>query len=171
MGRFNAWVNERLYGAVAGLPEAAYRDDRKAFFGSVHNTLNHLLVVDRLWLGRIEGIEHGIEALDQILYDDFTSLRTARRDEDRRLIELVDGLSEDRLRTPVEYRRIIGEGLEEARTGHILITLFNHQTHHRGQVHAMLTQAGVVPPPFDVLFFLEELGESGPPGTIASETR
>ena len=171
MGRFNAWVNERLYGAVAGLPQAAYRHDRKAFFGSIHNTLNHLLVVDRLWLGRIEGVEHGIEALDQILYDDFASLRAARRDEDRRLIELVDGLSEERLRAPVQYRRIIGEGLEEARAGHILITLFNHQTHHRGQVHAMLTQAGVVPPPLDVLVFLDELGESGPPGTIASETR
>ena len=69
------------------------------------------------------------------------------------------------------YRRIIGEGLEEARTGHILITVFNHQTHHRGQVHAMLTQAGVIPPPLDVLFFLEEKGESGPPGTIAPEKR
>ena len=171
MGRFNAWVNGHLYGAVAELPEAAYRYDAKAFFGSIHNTLNHVLVVDRLWLGRIAGVEHGIEALDQILYDDLAALRTARRDEDRRLIELVDGLSEERLRAPVQYRRIIGEGLEEARAGHILITLFNHQTHHRGQVHAMLTQAGVVPPPLDVLFFLDEVGEAGPPGTIASEPR
>ena len=170
MARFNAWVNDRLYGAVAGLAEAAYREDRGAFFGSIHRTLNHVLVVDRLWLGRIEGADHGSATLDRILYDDFDSLRTARRDEDRRQIELVAGLGEERLAAPVRYRRIIGEGFEEARAGHILITLFNHQTHHRGQVHAMLTQADVVPPPLDVMFFLDEIGESGPPGTIAPET-
>ena len=166
MARFNGWVNDRLYDCVARLPDAAYRADRKAFFGSVHNTLNHLLIVDRLWAGRIEGVPSGIRSLDQILYDDFASLRAARRAEDRRLIELVDGLSEQRLRQPVLYRRMIGEGDEEVRAGHILLTLFNHQTHHRGQVHALLTQAGIVPPPLDVVFFLDEIGEAGPPGTL-----
>ena len=166
MARFNAWVNERLYGAVEGLPEDAYRADRKAFFGSIHRTLNHLLVVDRLWTRRIEGVDHGIRALDQILYDDFDALRAARREEDRHLIELVDGLDEARLRRPVRYRRMIGEGEEEARAGHILLTLFNHQTHHRGQVHALLTQMDVIPPPLDVIFFLDEIGAAGPPGTL-----
>ncbi|MGH6954657.1 MAG: DinB family protein, partial [Alphaproteobacteria bacterium] len=75
-------------------------------------------------------------------------------------------LGRERLERPVRYRRMIGQGMEEARAGHILLTLFNHQTHHRGQVHAMLTQSGVVPPALDVIFFLDELGESGPPGTI-----
>jgi uncharacterized damage-inducible protein DinB len=166
MARFNAWVNERLYNSVAELPEAAYREDRGAFFGSVHHTLNHILVVDRLWTGRIEGSDRGVRALDQILYDDFESLRAARREEDRRLIALVDGLDEARLAAPVRYTRIIGEGEEEVRCGHILITLYNHQTHHRGQVHALLTQNGIVPPPLDVVFFLDEAGEAGPPGTV-----
>ena len=166
MARFNAWANERLYGAVAELPEAAYRDERKAFFGSIHNTLNHILVVDRLWTGRIEGLDRGIRSLDQVLCDDFASLRRARRDEDERLIALVDGLTEARLEAPVLYARIIGEGEEEARCGHILLTLFNHQTHHRGQVHALLTQEHILPAPLDVIFFLDELGEAGPPGTV-----
>lgn len=158
MARFNGWANERLYGAVAQLPEAERKRDRKAFFGSIHNTLNHLLVVDRLWCGRIAGVEHGIRSLDQILYADFDSLRAARKVEDERLIALVDGLDEAQLAAPTSYRRIIGDGEARTRRDHILITLFNHQTHHRGQVHAMLTQADIVPPPLDVIFYLDEIG-------------
>ncbi len=166
MARFNRWANTRVYACVAGLDEEAYRRDRGAFFGSIHHTLNHLLVVDRLWTARIQDRESGIESLDQILFDDFESLKAAREEEDDRFIALVGGLSDAELEAPVRYRRIIGDGMEEARAGHILITLLNHQTHHRGQVHAMLTQAGVTPPPLDVIFYLDETGEAGPPGTI-----
>jgi uncharacterized damage-inducible protein DinB len=168
MARFNAWANERLYDVVARLPDDAYRADRGAFFGSVHNTLNHLLLVDRLWIGRIEGQDRGIRALDQILYDDLDTLRAARRGEDRHLVELVDRLGDAELQRPVRYRRMVGEGLEEARAGHIVLTMLNHQTHHRGQIHALLTQMDLVPPPLDVIFFLDQIGEAGPPGTIAA---
>jgi len=122
---------------------------------SINNTLNHLLLVDRLWIGRIEGRDRGIRALDQILHDDFASLRDARREEE--------------LQRPVRYRRMIGDGQEEARAGHILLTMLNHQTHHRGQIHALLTQMDLVPPPLDVIFFLDQIGEAGPPGTIAAQ--
>jgi len=166
MARFNAWANQRLDEAVRELPEDAYRQDAGLFFGSMHRTLNHLLVVDRLWTGRIRGTEHGIRSLDQILHDDRQALRRARAEEAERLIALVDELDDERLRQPVRYRRMIGEGLEEARVGHILLTLFNHQTHHRGQIHAALTRIGITPPSLDVIFFLEAIGESGPPGTL-----
>jgi uncharacterized damage-inducible protein DinB len=169
MARFNRWANGRLYEVVARLPDEAYRADKGAFFGSIHHTLNHLLLVDRLWTGRIEGKDRGIRSLDQILYEDFVELRAARREEDRHLIELVDRMDEAELERPVRYRRMIGEGLEEARSGHILLTLFNHQTHHRGQIHALLTQMDVVPPPLDVVFFLEETGDCGPPGTLTPQ--
>ncbi len=168
MARFNQWVNTQLYDCVAQLSDADYRADRGAFFGSIHRTLNHVLVVDRLWTRRIEGVAHGITSLDQILHDDFAELRSAREAEDRHLIELADDLSAEQLRAPVTYTRIIGEGLEQVRAGHVLITLFNHQTHHRGQIHALLTQQGIEPPPLDVVFFLDELGEAGPPGTIGA---
>ena len=159
MARFNAWANERLYGVVAGLSDADYRDDRKAFFGSIHNTLNHLLVGDRLWLARVEGTEHGIHALDQILHDDFAALREARRAEDARFIALVDSYDEARLTAPVTFRRMSGGGGEMSmRLDRILLTLLNHQTHHRGQVHAMLTAAGAEPLQMDVIDFM---GESG----------
>lgn len=160
MARFNSWVNDRLFGVVATLPEAEYREDRGAFFGSIHNTLNHLLVVDRLWSSRIAGFEHGIRSLDQILHADFEPLRQARKEQDGRLIDLVDGLSASALQEPVRYRRILGSGEQSTRRDHILLTLFNHQTHHRGQVHALLTQAGHEIPPLDVIYYLEEAGLS-----------
>ena len=157
MARFNKWVNGRLYACVAQLDDDAYRKDRKAFFGSIHNTLNHLLVVDRLWTSRIEGVDHGITSLGQILFDNLASLREARGPEDDRLIELVDGLGDERLTAPVTYRRLAGgHGDEQMRADHILITLYNHQTHHRGQITCMLTQAGIDPGDLDVIDFLDE---------------
>lgn len=160
MAGFNAWVNGRVYDSVSRLSNEAYRRDRKAFFGSIHRTLNHLLVVDRLWIGRIQGEDSGIRSLDQILYDDYESLHSARVEEDARFSDLVEGLSNDALRTPVTYHRMIGDGEQTTRCDYILLTLFNHQTHHRGQVHAMLTQDAIVTAPIDLVFYLEELGLS-----------
>ncbi|RMD64147.1 MAG: damage-inducible protein DinB [Alphaproteobacteria bacterium] len=158
MARYNAWANARLHGCVADLPEADYRRDVGLFFGSVHATLNHILLVDRLWSRRIRGVDPGIHTLDQILCDDFASLRAAQRAEDENLIALVNGLDEARLATTVRHRRLVGGHEAEARIGHMLTTLFNHQTHHRGQVHAALTQAGLSPPGLDVIFFIDETG-------------
>ncbi len=160
MARFNEWANKRLYGAVARLSDEDYRLERGLFFGSVHRTLNHLLVVDRLWTRRIDGEPHGILALDMQLYENRAELIDVRAQEDRRLIRQVDGLDEERLERPVCYRRIIGPGEAETRCSHILLTLFNHQTHHRGQIHAALTQSGIEPPPLDIVFFLEDMPEA-----------
>ena len=157
MARFNQWVNGHIYDSVAELSDAEYRRDRKVFFGSIHNTLNHLLVVDRLWIARIRGLDHGIESLTDILFDEFEPLRAARGREDEGFIELVDGIDEDGATAPVVYRRMLGDGDQQTRLDHILITLYNHQTHHRGQVHAMLTQAGVTPTDIDVIYFLETI--------------
>ena len=160
MARFNQWVNGHIYDAVAALSDEEYRRDRKAFFGSIHRTLNHLLVVDRLWMGRIRGVDTGIKSLTDILFDEFEPLRAARGREDEGLIELVDGIDEDGFTAPVVYTRMLGTGEQQTRLDHILITLYNHQTHHRGQVHAMLTQAGVTPTDIDVIYFLEDAGLS-----------
>ena len=157
MARFNQWVNGRFYDSVAELSDEEYRRDRQAFFGSIHNTLNHLLLVDRLWIARIRGRDHGIKSLTDILFDEFEPLRAARVREDDGLIDMVDGIDDDRIASPVVYRRMLGDGEQQTRLDHILITLYNHQTHHRGQVHAMLTQAGVTTPPIDVIYFLEPL--------------
>lgn len=167
MSRFNRWVNARLFDSVAKLSDEQYRKDIGLFFGSVHATLNHLLLVDRLWTRRLRGEPNGVKSLTEIQHDDFPSLRRARIEEDEAFISLVDRLTPAQLDKPVVYTRMLGSGEEEVRGRHILATLNNHQTHHRGQVHAALTQAGIEPPALDVVFFLEEIGEAGEPGLLA----
>ena len=155
LARFNRWANEKIYDCAANLSETDYRRDRGAFFGSVHNTLNHLLVVDRIWRGRLEGEESGIRALDQILYEDFEPLREARSREDEALIAFADGVGPDDVSRPLAYRGIDGSTYEVP-VGLILNTLFNHQTHHRGQVHCLLTQSGITIPALDILYFTKQ---------------
>jgi uncharacterized damage-inducible protein DinB len=168
MARFNRWVNARLYDSVAKLPDAQYRMDIGLFFGSVHATLNHLLLVDLLWTRRLRGEPNGFASLTEFVHDDFASLRQARVAEDERFVAFVDSLKPADLTKAIRYKPMLGTGeFEEARAGHILATLNNHQTHHRGQVHAALTQAGIEPPALDVLYYLEEIGEAGEPGTIS----
>ncbi len=150
--RYNAWANQRLYDACARLSEHDYMERRPSFFGSIHATLNHLLVGDRIWLGRIEGRPEKL-ALNQILYGDFTGLRVARGAEDERLIRIVESLDAARLDQPLDYLNTRGE---RYRTPLRLVLghLFNHQTHHRGQVHGLLSQTAVPPPELDLIAFV-----------------
>jgi uncharacterized damage-inducible protein DinB len=115
MARFNRWANSRLYACVAGLDEESYRRDGGAFFGSIHRTLNHLLLVDRLWSARIQSRDAGIRSLDEILFENFEGLKDARAEEDEKLIALVDGSSDKELQAPVRYWTVTGDALEEAR--------------------------------------------------------
>lgn len=161
MARYNRWANERLYAAVQTLDDDAYRKDGGAFFGSIHATLNHVLVGDRIWTSRINGEYHGIKSLDQILHNDFANLKSARTSMDEHIVRMVDRLSvgmDGGLNKEVRYRMMTGSEKHASLAHHILLTLFNHQTHHRGQVHCLLTQAGVQDPPqLDVVLFLREL--------------
>ena len=158
LARFNAWANARIYDAVGDLPEDEYRKARPAaYFGSIHGTLNHLLATDRLWFGRVEGVDRGITALDQILYDTLGALRTAREAEDERIIALVDGLDEVALAGELSYRSMVG-GMLTLPLRVALAAVFNHQTHHRGQVHALIKEAGAEPPALDIPVYWSERG-------------
>ena len=90
VAQYNAWANERIYTAAAALSDGERKAKRPSFFGSIHATLNHILVGDRLWLSRLVNQPAGISALDQELYDDFEELRAARVTEDERLVAIVD---------------------------------------------------------------------------------
>ena len=108
LAAYNAWANQRLYEAVAGLVDEDYRADRGAFFGSLHGTLNHLLLGDRIWLHRFTGEGEEPATLDAILYDDFTTLRDARSREDDRIISYIKSLTEAACRasSAIEQRAI-----------------------------------------------------------------
>lgn len=157
MARFNSWVNDRIYACVAGLPEDSYRADQGAFFGSVHGTLNHLLLVDRLWTARLQGTIEKFSSLAQILYDDLPSLTEARKAEDQRLIDLVESYSDADLKGEVTFTMMSQPGDMTMRRDHILLTLYNHQTHHRGQIHCLLTQCDLATPDLDLPIYLRQL--------------
>ena len=153
--RYNRWANDRLYTDCASLQEAEYLKPRKAFFGSIHATLNHILVGDRIWLGRLTNHDPGIKALNQILYADFAGLKVARGAEDARIVEFVDGLDEPGLNATLRYKTTTGAPQSNP-VRWTLAHLFNHQTHHRGQVHGLLSQTAVKPPELDLLYYLRE---------------
>ena len=163
MARYNAWANARVYDCVAQLDDGEIRKDRDAFFGSIHATLNHIFLVDRLWSSRIMGEYSGIKSLDEILHDDLDALRKAHQSMESHLIRIVDRMAvglDGGLNKEILYRTMVGGEKHASPARHIFLTLFNHQTHHRGQIHCMLTQAGVdSPPPLDVIFMIRELSE------------
>jgi len=157
---YNRWANTRLYAACAALPEAEYMASRKAFFGSIHRTLNHLLLVDRIWLSRIDGGTPITDPLDTELYTDFAALRPAREAQDRVIIDYIAAQTEATLDAMKSYANASGQP-QATRHSTILHHYFNHQAHHRGQVHDMLSQTSVAPPPLDMIYFVREAPEAG----------
>jgi uncharacterized damage-inducible protein DinB len=151
--RYNAWANHRLYDAAAGLTTEQYLADCGAFFKSVHGTLNHLLVTDRIWMQRFTGEGDASNRLDAILCETFEELRAAREAEDRRIVGFVDGLDDGRIAGTIKYRRVSSPEEFEQQLAPALAHWFNHQTHHRGQVHAVLTGLVGTAPELDLLFF------------------
>ena len=157
---YNAWVNRRLYGAAALLPDSDYRGDHGTFFGSLHGTLNHLLVGDRIWMQRFTGKGEAPDKLDAILHEDLASLGEARRREDQRIIDYIRSLSEADLEGTLRYRSTRSPVEIEQELAPLLIHFFNHQTHHRGQAHAILTRIKGDAPSFDLLIYQRETGIS-----------
>ena len=153
LARYNEWANRRLYAAAADLSDAQYRTDRGAFFKSMHGTLNHLLVTDRIWMRRITGEGDAPDRLDAILFDDLSQLRIAREAEDARIVDHVTRLTEEQLAGVIRYRRVSTPDLYEQQLAPALAHLFNHQTHHRGQAHAILTGLVGRAPVLDLLDF------------------
>jgi uncharacterized damage-inducible protein DinB len=152
LARYNAWANCRLYEACEALPAREYMRPRASFFGSLHATLNHILVVDRIWVARIESQTPASLKLDQILYGDLIGLKVARLAEDEHIRNMLAGIAEGKLDRPVEYRNSRGDRCEMPLCS-VLAHFFNHQTHHRGQVHDMLSHTGASPPSLDLIDF------------------
>lgn len=157
MAAYNKWANCRLYDACQELPEADYHAERPVFFKSIHGTLNHILVGDLMWAARINGDQPDLKRLDTILHPDLPSLRRTREEQDQCLVELVDRTTDADLERDYSYNTLTF-GPMRNQLKHMLAHLFNHQTHHRGQVHDQLSQTAVPPPPLDLMFYLRELG-------------
>ena len=145
MALYNRWADRRLHAEAARLPDTLYRQPAGAFFGSLHGTLNHLLVTNRIWMTRLDGRGEAPTRLNAILFEDLAPLQAAAAAEDERIIRFVDALSEADLDADFTYATASGAPQRQPRW-QALVHLFNHQTHHRGQAHAILTRLGVAEP-------------------------
>jgi uncharacterized damage-inducible protein DinB len=155
LSRYNSWVNERIYDLAASLSEEERQRHLGAFFGSVQGTLNHLLLSDRIWLGRFatstcytfQSLQSAklvfeYQSLGETLYADFTELRSGRNETDKVIEEWMHELQPEMLSTPMRYLNIARKIEREHSLWFALTHFFNHQTHHRSQVTTLLQQLG-----------------------------
>jgi uncharacterized damage-inducible protein DinB len=161
LARYNTWMNDKLYALGATLSDEDRKRDRGAFFKSIHGTFNHLLLADRVWLARFTGVTApegfmapGIRSLDQELYADFEELRKERTRTDGELSAWVAELTPERLAAPLAYMR---QGRKiECPLWWAVAHVFNHQTHHRGQLTTLFMQHGSDPGVTDLFAMLRE---------------
>ena len=144
MARYNAEMNRRLYEAAGRLSDDARRQDRGAFWGSIHGTLCHLVWADRMWMSRFAGWPPPPVPSPQsaAMIADFADLRSAREADDAGLIAFADAVIEDWLAGDLTWFSGAAQRQMTGPRDFLLMHLFTHQTHHRGQVHAMITAAG-----------------------------
>jgi uncharacterized damage-inducible protein DinB len=157
MARYNRWQNQNLFGVADRLSDEERRRERGAFFGSIHKTLSHLMWADQIWMSRLTdmpvpkgGIPESVS-----LYPEWEPLRNARVALDDRIIGWAERLDEASLAGDLTWYSAVAKR-ELGKPKWLLVThMFNHQTHHRGQVHCMLTQAGGKPHDTDLAFMPE----------------
>lgn len=165
--RYNTWFNSKLYAVSAALTDEERRRELGSFFGSVHRTLNHLIVCDHIWLTRCAPHLAGAQprdaagnlvkpaGLEVILYDDFALLRERRTQLDGTIEEWAASMQGADLDADVVYRNMKGDEFRHP-LWWVLTHLFNHQTHHRGQVTTMMFQLGHDPGVTDLLAMLRQ---------------
>ncbi len=147
MSRYNRWQNQNLYSAADTLSDEARRRETGAFFGSIHKTLSHLLWADRTWMSRFTGGERLQAGIPEsvTLYPEWEGLKRERAAFDETMIAWADKLDANWLAGDLSYYSGAMKRDMVKPRWQVVTHLFNHQTHHRGQVHCMLTQAGAKP--------------------------
>lgn len=154
MAEYNRWMNSRLYEAAANLTETQLFEDRRAFFGSLFDTLNHIVVADLIWLHRFAR-KDGLLEIGRVLQDlpsptslrepvaeSFKDLQAMRGKVDEVISNLASRTTEQLLSGKLHYSNTLGQS-QAKNLGLLLLHFFNHQTHHRGQATTLLFQAGV----------------------------
>ena len=140
MAAYNQWMNSSLYSVCGELTDIERRQDRGVFFKSIHGTLNHLLLADRVWLGRFVAEPFHVDSLDQELYHGFDDLRQGREETDEQILQWANALSEEILAGTLRYTSVINPSDRTNEMWLAVAHFFNHQAHHRGQLTAMLSQ-------------------------------
>ena len=152
---YHQWAYERLIEALAAVDDTAYRAPCGLFFGSLHGTLNHLAVVDRIWLARVQGKPWQFERLDSEAAHERDELAAFLVEGVDAWKQWLDGQDERALRMPLDYRNMAGQEQRQTLIN-VIQHLVNHGTHHRGQMSAALTALGQPAPMLDYIYFLPE---------------
>lgn len=168
---YNRWFNQRLYDACEQIPDAERKRDRGAFFGSIHDTLNHLVWGDQLWLARFAAQpDSGAAVLggglldlpagavhETVLHPEWAALRLKRGQLDTAIEDWLAAMPAGYLASTIRYSN--SKGVRREHPAWMALThFFNHQTHHRGQVTALLMQAGVDPGMTDLIALAPQAG-------------
>lgn len=149
LARYNRIANETLFENVSSLEPAEYFKQRPGSFGSIHGLLNHLMLGDQIWMERFQGGGCDTPELNTALFADFSALKPARAELDSSIEQFFRGITDEFLQRSFPY--INNRGIAYVESAPVAVGhFFNHQTHHRGQVHLMLSQTSVPPPSLDL---------------------
>jgi uncharacterized damage-inducible protein DinB len=141
LARYNQWMNQKLYAVCAGIPDVGRKKDLGAFFGSVHGTLNHLLFGDTVWMARFTGTAGPTEIIAE-MHADFGALRKEQAAMDRRILDWAGSLTPEWLAAPLRFTSNVDRKTRVMPAWTLVAHLFNHQTHHRGQLTTLIKQLG-----------------------------
>lgn len=139
---YNRAMNDAVYAVCAEITDAERKADRGAFFKSVHGTLNHLIFGDHAWMNRFDGGDRSVLGADVPLYEDFDEMRAARAALDDEIAAWTETLTGEWLAEEVEWHSRIDDTMRTQPRWLLVSHMFNHQTHHRGQLTTLLTQMG-----------------------------
>ena len=142
MARYNQWMNEKLYDVCAGMTDEVRKRESGAPFNSIHGLLNHMLLADRVWLGRFQNKPFVVSSLSQELYVDFAELKTERTKTNEEIIRWTAFLTSEALAGSFTFTPISNPVERTMPLWTCVLHFFNHQTHHRGQLTALIEQAG-----------------------------
>ena len=159
MAEYNRWMNERLYECCARLPDRERKRDAGAFFKSIHGTLNHLLLGDKVWMGRFTGKPFAFTSLAQELHADFDELRAERASVDKAIIDWARALSDEDFSRELSYTSAVKPQPRRYPFWLAVAHFFNHQTHHRGQLTTLLSQLGIDPGVTDLIWLPQFQGK------------
>lgn len=142
LAAYNLWMNAKIYEQCSVMTDADRKEDRGAFFKSIHGTLNHILLADKIWMGRFVNETFRVSGLDQELHRDFNVLRKDREETDVAIQNWIAALTEDSLAGVLRYTSMVDPAPRQYELWLALTHFFNHQTHHRGQITTLTSQSG-----------------------------
>lgn len=153
LAAYHAWASDALFDALEAIDNNTLHAPAGLFFDSMHGTLNHILVAEQLWFERIHGESPATAALDAELHADRVSLRAAIGAQNARWQHWIATVNEAAFGQVIRYRNLAGTPLSDP-LSLVLTHIFNHATHHRGQISAAITATGAPPPAMDLIYFL-----------------